>query len=195
MIISHQKKIIFIHIQRTGGTSIRYILQDKLNGEYNILPQHDNTQTIPRELLRQYNNYFSFAFVRNPWDRIFSWFSLIKKTSGKSQQINNHHFTQFLTDLEFDLKNTTSPYFHFNQLDYICDYANKIWVNKIGRFENFENDLYEILQHIGISDVQIPHLNETNSDYKNFYTQKSINFVAEKCRRDIEYFGYNFNTN
>jgi hypothetical protein len=71
--ISHQYKCIFIHVQRTGGTTIERWLQGE--DQWNI---HHNTKHITTGYARDraypeyFNEYFKFAFVRNPYERVMS---------------------------------------------------------------------------------------------------------------------------
>jgi len=88
--ILHDKKIIFIHIPKTGGTSIEHFLNhghvhvkdlDSDRGlgfckKQNRWLQHFS---LPEYYYKHKNgkditHYYSFAFVRNPWDRaVSSW--------------------------------------------------------------------------------------------------------------------------
>ena len=64
--ISHQYKCIFIHIPKTGGTSIENVLsQDKSKGsDHRLLHEYSNCS--------DFDSYFKFAVVRNTYDRIWS---------------------------------------------------------------------------------------------------------------------------
>jgi len=71
--ILHDKKIIFIHIPRTGGTSVEEYFQFK--------HQHGwKPDTAQHLTLKEYSDhydvedYFKFTIVRNPWDRLVSWY-------------------------------------------------------------------------------------------------------------------------
>lgn len=74
-----RRQIIFIHLEKTGGTSIvraiwgheRSIIQDKSYD--NGLTKHYSVAKA-RLLTTEYrwNNYLRFAVVRNPWDRLVS---------------------------------------------------------------------------------------------------------------------------
>ena len=80
--ISHSKKFIFIHIPKTGGSSIEIVLKEFINENCNIMGE--NTYFYPdikhytaTELLNRYgenkfNDYLKFCVIRNPWDRLLS---------------------------------------------------------------------------------------------------------------------------
>ncbi len=85
MLISHEHKFIFIHIGKTGGTSIEKVLCRHLGLDF------DNTKKDPngnwwkhiwaKDMKQKvghkiWQNYFTFAFVRNPFDMIVSLYSM-----------------------------------------------------------------------------------------------------------------------
>jgi sulfotransferase famil protein len=85
MIICHKHKFIFIHIGKTGGTSIERALCRHLSMDF------DTTKKSPEgtwwkhiwatDMRRRvgpdlWDNYFTFAFVRNPYDMILSLYSM-----------------------------------------------------------------------------------------------------------------------
>jgi hypothetical protein len=78
MLIAHELNLIFIHIPRTGGTTITNILTDRLGEKLIALQQHSNVKTSEGERLKNYPHLFKFGFVRNPWDRILSWYALLQ---------------------------------------------------------------------------------------------------------------------
>jgi Sulfotransferase family len=101
MIISHKHKFIFVHVPKTGGTSITYSFlkhldkkndtilgclppYDKISRENKIkggLHKHSSASDVKKELGNIYSNYFSFAFVRNPYDLILSQYYWWKATN------------------------------------------------------------------------------------------------------------------
>jgi hypothetical protein len=203
MIINHKYKFIFVHIQKTAGSSISNVLSN-IDGTESILYPHSFINAIDFE---QYNEYFKFCFVRNPWDRLFSWYKMMLKKGvhndfSKYLLENSRSFSEFLnlTDiiyetsrLEWDEYASYPKSISFNQLDYITDNNGNVLVDFIGRFESLEEDYNKIMEKIGIPNLPLPHINQSsNGDYKNFYTDKDIEKVYNMCKKDIDYFGYKF---
>ena len=64
---------VFIHIPKNAGSSIEEILPE-------ICPcfKHSPAREV-QNILHDYDARFSFAFVRNPWDRTISLFEFLKK--------------------------------------------------------------------------------------------------------------------
>ena len=63
------KKSIFVHINKTGGSSVEHA--------FGVYPddQHNTAKEYIKELSsRKWSTHFTFSFVRNPWDRIVSWY-------------------------------------------------------------------------------------------------------------------------
>jgi hypothetical protein len=72
MIIKN-KKLLFIHIPRTGGTSIEQSFgRPRCKEGINSLTQHNTLKQYSEK--EDINSYFTFSFVRNPWDRLISWY-------------------------------------------------------------------------------------------------------------------------
>src|SRR5271169_1046605 len=72
--IIHARRLIFVHIQKTGGNSISTAF-----GENPDCSEKHFFASDLRELygVDVWNTYFKVAFVRNPWDRLVSWWSMI----------------------------------------------------------------------------------------------------------------------
>jgi hypothetical protein len=146
MVWCHKYKLIFIHVPKTGGTSIEKILnlRNNYNG-YGILEnkalQHLKWNSYKLFLGDNiFNNYYKFSVVRNPIDRLISeyyWTPLkFGYKSGKS-------FDIFLNKCEEIVNNSkykkTKYHDHFiPQYLFLCDKNDKIKVNKIFKFEEFE---------------------------------------------------------
>ncbi len=194
MLIAHNLKAIFIHVHRTGGNSIRNLLWQKAGKELEEVTAHGNFRSPENQLLFQYKDYLKFGFVRNPWDRLLSWYALSQKVQNKPIAQRSKHFEKYLHSLLVDGVGM-DDYFHANQLDFFSDKNGDPLVDQIGRYEQYEKDLKKIFQAIGLSIDQIPRVNETKRttrDYTSFYTEDGRYLVEKYCKKDIEYFGYQF---
>ena len=83
MYIDHNNKLVFIHVSRTGGSSIKTALNlhDKQYNEH----YHLDSSYIPKEC----KDYFKFAFVRNPFDRFVSLYHFRPKGLSFSDWLDN----------------------------------------------------------------------------------------------------------
>jgi len=192
MLISHRLQIIGIHPHRTGGTTLFSLLKGCLGADVDILSEHGNAKSSEASLLKEYKDYFIFGFVRNPWDRLLSWYFLIY---GKTEIELSEHRINFEKIIELDeFVGPSDPFFHYNQLDFFTNDKGEMLANKLYRFENFSEDIKELFSSLDIPQQEIPTNNPTfKRDSRDYYTDKSIELVREKCKKDIEYFGYTFN--
>jgi hypothetical protein len=82
--VDHDQKLLFIHVPKTGGTTILTLLGlwkeerspdlHTLFGDLGPLDLQHLTVAQARQFLTpaEFAAYFKFAFVRNPWDRAVS---------------------------------------------------------------------------------------------------------------------------
>lgn len=203
MIANYKFNFLYIHIQKTAGTSIQHRLM-KLPSSHIIYNSHTRIKDI--EFTPELANCFIFAFVRNPWDRLVSWYNMsIQKgpvnAFHKYTLENSKNFSEFLncTDIIDDYLDNTNHLIQykksiaFNQIDYISDKSGKIMADYIGRFENLNEDFKIISDIIGIKNVTLPHLNtRIHPDYREYYSAADAEKVFKMYKKDIEYFNYTF---
>jgi hypothetical protein len=77
MLISREKKFLFIHVQKTAGSSVARLLRSQAPDTRPFLGQHDHALWAKTHLASEWTGYYKFAFVRNPWDRLVSWYQMI----------------------------------------------------------------------------------------------------------------------
>jgi len=108
---------------------------------------------------------------------------------------NSSTFKEFIyncTD-EVEIKKGVYYSFTYNQLDYVTDENGNLLVDFIGRLENFDDDVHEVFNKIGVPLERVPHKNRSrHQHYSTFYTPDTEMIVRERFKRDIEYFGYEF---
>mgnify|MGYP001341121336 CR=1 FL=1 len=190
--ICHKHKFIFIHIPKTGGTSIESLFIKDADIK-DVPKKHHTVHDINGELLKK---YYAFTFVRNPWDRMVSYYKFRIK---RSFAMFNHggSFQEWIRFLCSDDVQKIKPYhFHLaimNQYQFLVSKSNEIPLDFIGKFENLQQDFNIICDKIGIPKQQLPHKNTTeHKHYTEYYDDETREMVAEKYKKDIEYFGYEF---
>ena len=197
--INHKHKFIFIHIPKTGGTSIEKLFHANAD-EKDVANKHAKLSEIQNA-----QNYFCFSFVRNPWDLTVSMYKYLW-TSSYSWPIRwranhkefskltfsnwvNHEFFQSPTIRSADIASNRG-------IDkFQCDWIkskNKS-IDFVGRFENLQEDFNTVCDKIGIPRQKLPHTNKTDrKHYTEYYDDETREIVAEKYTKDIESFGYKF---
>ena len=187
--ISDGHKFIFIHIPKTAGTSLCNIfLKEKAyihtkKGRY--YQSHVSVKDLEITNSDELDKYFTFSFVRNPWDIMVSWY--------KFRKCRNLSFDKFLTEYKIKNKYTYWLPETLYQTDFLLDENDNPLVDFIGRFENLQQDFNIICDKIGIPHQKLPHKNKTkHKHYTEYYDDETRQIVAEKFAKDIEYFGYEF---
>ena len=215
MPISHQFNTIYIHIPKTGGTSIEKYLniynENGLRPNTNILHGHvpikfeDNeydplnvegragynlqhlTSNEIKNLISDkiYQKYFKFTFIRNPWDKIVSEYEWAYYSLEFDDYINRVLYV-VQNRIRLDTKNThLRPQIEFINND----------LDFIGRFENFSNDVEKVSSLIGVNlDIKkLPHTKKSDRDnYKTYYNENTKNIIQNVYKEDIKQFGYEF---
>ncbi len=176
MYIDHDKKIVFIHVPRTGGTSIKSALNlhDKI---YKEDVYHMSANDIPKGC----EDYFKFAFVRNPFDRFVSLYFYNKSESYK-EKFPDKLTTKVAEEYDFKEWLDNFPYKHIQQVDFGLEK-----LDFVGKYEKLQNDLN---LHF---DIEIEKENFTNHNhYSYYYDEKSIQKVIELSSKDIEVYSYSY---
>jgi hypothetical protein len=137
-----------------------------------------------------YEDYFKFAFVRNPWDRLVSFWR--NKIIGNINSDFGYEKEEFEYFVNFVGENINLSYGnkHLRLQSRLIDMNN---IDYLGRFENFNNDLEEVMKGLNIK-AQINKLNASKRkiDYRDYYSDSSKDKVAKLYKRDINLFNYEF---
>lgn len=182
--LNKEKKFVFVHINRTAGTSIGRNLQ----GNYKV-----NHATIFRYMEKHdLNNYFKFSFVRNPFDKMVSEYFCHMKVKDLPYIINNPN----LSFKEFIIRRFKSHLrFASDQINWIGKKENgeyKLYVDFIGRYENLKDDFKKVCDKINIK-YNLEHVNLVKRDnYRKYYNDETRQLVEILFEEDIRYFNYEF---
>jgi hypothetical protein len=215
MLISHKHKFVTIDIPKTGTRSFRESLHPL--GLIDIVGkpfveadfyQHDTATRARKQFAKHnfdWNNYFKFTIVRNPWARYFSFFKYFKSYGEKylrrdesiawgEAEINQGQYCVSLfsnSDEQTVLKNIILN--NNSQDSYCCCENGEIIVDHIASFENLENEFVFLCNQVGISAPILKHGNKSshNSNMYNIYNQGLVDLVAQKEKSVIELKEYN----
>lgn len=208
MLMSQKHNFIFVHIYKNAGSSITRALRPfalprwqwkthqllKKAGipspffEPRPLRRHATASQMIEVLgADEFESYFSFAIVRNPWDWQVSFYKYVLKKKKHHQ----HELIEKLGSFDEYIKWRCENEVRY-QKDFIYSESDELLVDYVGRFENLESDFDRICSRIGIS-VSLPKLNVSNtSPYQGYYTDETRELVREVFASDIERFGYEF---
>lgn len=217
MLLSLRYRFLFVHIAKTGGTSVRdslgwykwtdpyrfpQFLCSKLSGltGHRIgakFPRHAKAiaaqEMLPRDV---YEQLFKFAFVRNPWDlQVSSYHHIRRERPDLMTDIPD--FAAFLR-WKFDPRRP--PQYHADmstvvQSDYLIDLHGRLIVNYVGRYEHLVEDFETACRKIGLRAPNLRHsrrATDRSRDYRAYFDDVSAALIAEHYRSDCERFGYRF---
>jgi hypothetical protein len=190
-------KSIFVHIPKTGGKSI-------LSGLYGI-KLHEGFghagagfyQSVFGQ--RSYMQFFKFAFVRNPWDRLYSGYKFaqqggfgFQQDSELMKEISSISFETFVKNW-LPQQSLESWTIFRPQYKFICDAEGKLLIDRICYFERIQSEYCDLSSFFNI-DVTIPHVNQSlgRVSYRELYDDEMRNLVGELYNKDVTIFGYVF---
>ncbi len=203
MLLNETRRFLFIHIHKTAGTSITRALQ-AIPGTRTIFHPHSLMKHVA--LTEEQNTLFKFAFVRNPWDRLLSWYNMIRNKGPTNRFMsyvleNSRSFSEFLDCVDEiaetdDPTDSAIPYWKsiaYNQLDYISTPDGRLNIDFVGRFETLNHDFAAVCKRLDLGAITLEHTNRyEHAPYRSYYTDCDIEKVRRLYARDIRHFGYEF---
>lgn len=191
--------MFFVHITKTAGTSIRRCLGfPQANRSNGLFKKHYSCQEI-QEIVHPaiWDNAFKFSFVRNPWDRLYSYYHYMKRKFFRAHP-SLHPATPGLFPNfedwveEHIVNNDISSTNYRPQYTWIYNEEGRLQVDFLGKFETLLKDFESIRTIIGEPDLQLGHYNSTDrpEDYKIGYSKRTREIVKSVYREDIELFNY-----
>jgi hypothetical protein len=201
--INEKHKFIFIHIPKTGGTSIEKLFSNascRWDWTHNLWKQHRSIWQLKEIYKIPIDDYYKFTVVRNPWDKAvsgYTWWTTSKYPifrNVKSKSLKDYLLVQNGFEKFNHLNNkATGRGDHFNTQYSFVEINGDCQMDCIIKFENLQEDFNIICDKIGIPQQKLPHKNKTNhKHYTEYYNEETKQIVAEKYAKDIEYFGYEF---
>lgn len=208
MVISHSKKFIFIHNYKVAGTSIENALSPYSNKNFwksgfmdqvklllNVYPSvyssdfhsHITASELKKNIPdKMFNSYFKFGFVRDPWDWQVSLYTYMLKIKEHHQ----HELIKGMKDFDAYIEWRINEDCHL-QKEFFYNEAGECLMDYIGKFENIGSSTRKLFDMFSL-ETSMPHLNQSRSDsnYLRYYSQRSIDLVAEAYRDDLLTFGY-----
>lgn len=183
--------IVFIHIPKSGGTSVIEWLTDNFQYE-KIGPKHGTIYTFEK-------NFGSiiphFTIVRNPYTRILSWYYYQEKMleyrrSKNKPRVDDHLIENLLSQgINQSFKTAPNAMFDNNILRPQVNFFNNS-VTNICRQENLKNDFKHIQERLNCY-VVLPTVNRSRNSNQlqelDKYTIKKINQIYEKDFNELGY--------
>ena len=215
MILSRGRRYIFVHAPKTGGTSLALALEQRAMADDILLGDTpkakkrrgrlDGVETSGRlwkhamladlyglATQEEMETFFVFTLVRNPWDRMVSYYHWLQAQSFDHPAVGlakSHDFAGFL---RLDLIRESiraAPYGR-----YVTDAGGVERADLFIRLEHLADDLAALEAHLGFRLGPVPHVNQSNRarNWRGYYGDSEAEIVADLCETDIKRFHYTF---
>ncbi|MEL6957769.1 MAG: sulfotransferase family 2 domain-containing protein [Pseudomonadota bacterium] len=214
MIVSRGRGYIFVHIPKTGGTAMALALEERAMADDILIGdtpkakrrkgrlkgvqtagrlwKHSTLADAEGLITRQeMASLFVFTLVRNPWDRMVSYYHWLQTQSFDHPAVGlakSLDFSRFLHHPAIVTSLKAAPYAR-----YVTDAAGLTHCNSFIRLEHLDDDLSDLRAHLGF-DLTLPVANQSARprDWRRFYSDKDAAHLAAICAPDIAAHGYRF---
>ena len=199
--ISSKKKFLFLHVPKTGGNSIQSVIAPYAD-EFLVTPSahqdgverfelsNPNSKKISKHASfsdyksvygEQLYSFYVFCCLRNPFDRLVSYFFSPHRGDVKW---SSRAFGKFVRSGE------VNPLEHFLK---DLDTTQFIKLNGIMHFETLQSDFERVCDCIGIPRCTLPIRNKSSKpDYRECYDRALVRYVESVYSKEIELGGYTF---
>ena len=180
-----------MHINKTGGTSIEKVF-DPMADQKNVPLKHASVAKYKKRFPDEFDSYFKFSFVRNPWDWVVSRYHW----SRYQQRLITFEFRDFLDQLERGHNVSAARWMGgalAPQVDRIT-IDGRIAVDFVGRFEQLRDDFQHVCNVLQLEDrPALPHVFKSDHGfYADYYDDEMKALVERVYAVDIEAFDYRF---
>ena len=183
-----EKECLFFHIPKTAGISIS-------NSIYGDIKWGHRTVNYYKSYYGDevFNSLYKFCFVRNPYDRLFSAYTFLKKGGINDQDLafSEKHLNEYLDFEDFVLrgleKKEIMEWVHFRpQHTFVCDDNDKMVMDFVGKMENINEDFSYLCKQINVN-VELKKLN-MSSVKKNVFSDNIKSIIKSKYQKDFTLF-------
>lgn len=206
-ILSHRHRFVFIAVPKVASHSIRFALRGHLAEEDEeqvslfvrkrierpiFAAQEHGHQTAAevRESLGSelWAQYFSFAVVRNPWDRFVSYVAFMMRHNGAFERDPQAAMRRVLANPQ------NQSLVHYRpQTDFVTDATGRIIVSKICRAESLQQDFDLVCEALALPHSTLEVRNtSSHGPYVDYFDDALRDAVATRYAADIDLFGYRF---
>lgn len=215
MIYSPKHGYIFIHIPKTGGTSMALALEGRAAKDDIMLGDtpkalrrrgrvrdvasagrlwkhstlHDIAGLVTPEQIAAAK---VFTMVRNPWDRIVSYYHWLQVQNFHHEAVRlakTRGFSEFLNHAHTQATFKANPYGR-----YVTGADGVEHCALFVRLEHLDEDMVRLEELLGLKLGPLPHENasERGQAYQGYYSLSDRQVVAHVAAQDIARFGYSF---
>jgi tetratricopeptide (TPR) repeat protein len=206
----HAAPAAFIHLPKTGGTSVEHALAGRLPSIHHRIIGDDArdhnddyyTATVPSVLglgtrLQRGSGPKFFTNIRNIYSLLVSLYHWSRDAQWQFPQQFDNNIPESLSfeDYIHRLANRETPWpsRHFLNIQLFSHPSGALAVDWINRMEHLQEDMAAMTEAWGLQTVDIGHQNaNTKGDYRGWYSDKLADLVRDTWRADVDLFGFTF---
>ena len=175
-------KTVFIHIPKNAGTSIETLFA---NTSFKIQPyKHANINEIKRKFPEVYDSHSKFTIVRNPYDKMVSWYFYLKESLGSQFLRSDFYIIDFNEWIKDPLQ-----FWHANDPVHFLD-PQYTWVDETVKIIKFENLNKELNEFFG-EEINLPITNKSDHNhFSNYYNEESLDIIYNRYKKDFKKYNY-----
>jgi hypothetical protein len=196
MVVCNEKKCIFIHIPKTGGTSIEQFIKDNnkntllfIGVRNNRSMQHLTAYELKMLVPNIYKKYYKFSIVRNPYDKLLSeyYWNPSAYKNGTSKKDFLKKVTEIIKTKNY-FENIYNDHF-IPQYNFVFNKnKNRLLVNQLFKYEDLEWVGNYLKKKLKIS-RNFPYLNKNNIEKEN-WNEEEKEIIYNLYKNDFLFFGY-----
>jgi hypothetical protein len=147
-----------------------------------------------KSLMHGFDDYEKICFTRNPWDRVYSLWKMLKVQNR--QDIKD--FTNFVYTLDQLMESESHPVIRYvidGTKNFISDLQGNIIVDRVFKIENTNEFTDYMAEKYSIPRENFPHSNSrviSSSSYVTEYNSKTVEIIESRYKWEIDNFGYEF---
>jgi hypothetical protein len=185
---------IFVHIPKCAGVSVARSLFGNLGGGHETISHYRLVFGA-----REFDRYFKFSIVRNPWDRLVSAYLFLKRGGMNPAdrawaEANLSEYGDFGSFVRGWLTHGNAlTYHHFRpQVHYLLDSDGRMPFDFVGSFETLAEDYRRIAARLGTDGPLAEQNRGAPRDHRAFYDEETVAIVGRVYADDAARLGYQF---
>jgi hypothetical protein len=192
------QKLLYVPVPKVANRSIKAALATAAGLPFSE-GQEPYFQTVPLTAVPDYGDFFRFAFVRHPLDRLVSCYAQKIVLYARQLQMPllfwrygrrfwpEMSFAQFVTAVAAIPDGRADR--HFRSQHTFVYPQGELAVDFVGRFEQLAQDWAQVQQQTGLG--PLPHFNPSpHQPFAEMYTPALAQMAARRYQQDMELFTY-----
>lgn len=191
MISHNDPKFIFIHLPKNAGSSVTKALanykgvdREELRPQkYKFIYARNLKEVVPNP-----KDYFIFSVIRNPWERVVSYFHYLQQIRQPPHNLSKDvRFEDWVHAGGFKTLQTQMV-----QLsdDFPCNVSS--YIDYVARLERLDTDWPAICEALGINCTMMHDKKSDHKHYSEYYNDTTKDIVFKNYKDDIECLNYDF---